>query len=251
MNPITEEPLAAIPASPRLSVVVPCFNEARRIGATLDRLEAYFGLQSYATELVVVDDGSADNTAALIREGHAGVRLIRYETNRGKGYAVKLGMLEACGDFRLVYDADGSTPVEEVEKLWPVFDAGADAVIGSRTAPGASIEARQPRYREVIGKLGNVFMRLAGLTEFTDTQCGFKAFTADAARIIFPRQVMERFGADCEYLCIARVHGLKVAEIPVRWINCPDTRVHPARDTLRTLAEVLVVRANLWRRRYD
>ncbi len=238
-------------AIPRLSVVVPCFNESGRIGATLERLRDFFDGQSYGAELIVVDDGSTDGTASVVAEGHPDVRLVRYGTNRGKGHAVKQGMLEATGAYRLIYDADSSTPIEEVSKLWPRFDAGADCVIGSRTAPGAAIGAHQPRYREIIGKLGNRFIRLAGLTTFTDTQCGFKAFTAEAARTIFARQVMERFGADCEYLCIARVHGLTVAEVPVRWNNCPDTRVRPVRDSLRTLCEVLVIRANLWRRRYD
>lgn len=233
-----------------LSIIVPCYNEAGRVVDTLKRVRAYLAEQDYTAEIIVADDGSTDGTGDKVRREMPEVRVLGYARNRGKGFAVRLAMAQARGEFRIVYDADGSTPVTEISKLWREFDAGADVVIGSRALPDSEIEAHQPAYREVIGKAGNLVLRILGLTEFSDTQCGFKAFTREAADVIFPRQVIDRFGADCEYLCIARLHRLRVVDIPVRWINSPDSRVHVIADTLRTLGEALRVRWYLWTGRY-
>lgn len=226
----------------RLSVILPCFNESGRIGATLDSFQEYLANQDYASEIVVVDDGSTDDTAEVVRQGYPNVRVERYETNRGKGWATQVGMKVARGEFRLVSDADASTPLDEIEKFWPAFDDGASVVIGSRALPESDIAVRQPWYRENMGRIFNLLLRVLHLTDFPDTQCGFKAYTAESCDIIFPRQRMEGYGADCECLYIAKKHGLKVVQIPVRWLNSPDTRVHAIFDSLDMIREVLLIR---------
>lgn len=233
-----------------LSVVVPCYNEAARIGRTLDMFHAYLAGQNYSWEIIVVDDGSDDGTAEAVRGSFPGVRVISYRPNRGKGHAVKEGMLAARGAYRLVSDADGSTPIEEIEKFWPELERGAAIVIGSRALPESRIEVRQPWYRENMGRVYNLILRVLGLTRFPDTQCGFKAFTAEACGVVFPRQTVDGFGADCELLYIATLHGLRVVQVPVRWLNSPDTRVHPVFDSLKMLCEIGRVRWNALRGRY-
>ncbi|GMU94381.1 MAG: hypothetical protein AMXMBFR4_34390 [Candidatus Hydrogenedentota bacterium] len=227
----------------RLSLVIPAFNEAARITATLKRVLEYLARQPYTSEVIVVDDGSADNTAEVARLAGPNIRVVSYRPNRGKGFAVRTGMMEGQGEIRLFYDADGSTPIEEIEKLWPEFDAGADIVIGSRMLPQSDVQIHQRWTRESAGRFFNLVLRMLGITRLTDTQCGFKAFTSKACDIVFPRQTIERFSFDAELLYIAQRHNLRIAEIPVRWINDPDSRVHPVKDSIPILRDIL----HIWR----
>ena len=235
----------------RLSIVIPAYNEARRIGPTLIGIHAYLVKQAYAAEVIVVDDGSSDKTADFVRSEFPAVRVISYAENCGKGHAVRTGMLAAAGEARLFFDADGSTPIEELEKALPLVDAGADIVIGSRQMQGANVLLHQQWLREHVGRLFNVALLALGLTRMRDTQCGFKMFTARAAEICFGRQTMERFTFDVELLCIAAHHHLRVEEVPVRWTNSPDTRVRMLRDAVPTMRDLFAIRANLRNGVYD
>ncbi|MCC6694321.1 MAG: glycosyltransferase family 2 protein [Candidatus Hydrogenedentes bacterium] len=226
----------------RLSIVIPAYNEAGRIGGTLESIEAYLTRRTYKSEVIVVDDGSTDETATIVRERFPEVRLISYRPNRGKGHAVRTGMTHAHGDYRVFYDADASTPIEEVEKLWPHFDAGADIVIGSRALPESNVQVHQAWYRENMGRIFNVLIRMLGLTHYPDTQCGFKGFTARACAVVFPRQTIERFSFDAELLYIAAKHGLRIEQTGVCWINCPYTRLNPIADSTRMFLDVLTIR---------
>jgi dolichyl-phosphate beta-glucosyltransferase len=228
-----------------LSLVIPAFNEERCIEETLATLEEYLSRQDYDSEIVVVDDGSSDETAARVEADFPDVRMISYQPNCGKGHAVKTGMLAATGAFRVYYDADGSTPIEEVEKLWPRFEDGASVVIGSRTVPDSDVRVRQALYRQTMGRIFNLFVRLLAIQGFPDTQCGFKGFTAEASEAVFRRQTVERFGFDAEVLYIARRHGFRIDQIGIRWINCPHTSVHPVLDSaamFRDLVGIFVKR---------
>ncbi len=240
----------------RLSVVIPAFNEAQRIGNTLRLVVAYLGVQGYAAEIVVVDDGSSDDTAGVVlgfaAESRVLVRLALMGGNCGKGATVQEGMLNcAQGDYRLMYDADGSTPIEMMERVWPCFEAGADVVIGSRALAGADIGVRQAWYREGMGKLNNALLRGLGLTQFADTQCGFKVFTAEAAVAVFERVRVAGFGFDVEALFIAQRRGLRVVEVPVRWVNSADSRVHPLRHGARMVWDAVQVRVRAMVEGYD
>jgi len=235
----------------RLSVIVPTYNESHRIAASLHRFYEYLGEQEYDYEIIVVDDASTDNTREIVRNEFPDTILLVDKPNRGKGYAVKRGIEAAKGEIRLFTDADNSTPIEEVEKFWPHFDSGADVVIGSRSLPNSQVEVHQPWYRENMGKIYNLVLRIFGLTSFPDTQCGFKAVSAHAADIIFPRQTVNRFGFDAEILYIAQRHGLRVEQVPIRWINSPQSRVHPLIDSAKMLGEVVRIRLNTWRGIYD
>ena len=235
----------------RLSLIIPAYNEAQRIQASLESAEAYLDRQDYDYEIIVVDDGSTDGTPQVVRDTHPEVHLESYGENRGKGYAVRHGMTVARGDYRLFSDADGSTPIEELDKVWPRFDDGADVAIGSRALPESNVETHQPWYRENMGRVFNGIVRVMRLTRFHDTQCGFKAFSRKAADIVFPRQTIDGFGFDPELLYIAQRHGLRVDEIPVHWVNCPYTRVNAVTDSARMIGEMLQIRVNAWRGRYD
>lgn len=231
----------------RLSVIIPAYNEAQRIGETLRLAVSWLSQQPYPSEIIVVDDGSKDDTPGVVLRFAADspvlVRLAPLPANFGKGAAVQEGMLScAQGDIRLMYDADGSTPIEMVDRLWPCFEAGADIVIGSRAMPDSDIAIRQAWYRERMGKLNNALLQMLGLTQFQDTQCGFKAFTAPAADAVFSRLTIHRFAFDVEALYIARRLGLRVDEIPVHWENAPDTRVHPIKDSARMVCDALRIR---------
>jgi dolichyl-phosphate beta-glucosyltransferase len=233
-----------------LSLVIPAYNEALRIGTTLEQVRSYLARQDYDSEIIVVDDGSRDETAAVVGT-FEGVRLVRLDRNRGKGAATRRGMLtEAKGAYRFYYDADASTPIAEVETCWPRFAAGAEIVIGSRALAASRIEIRQAWYRQSMGRVYNVILRSMGLTPFLDTQCGFKGFTARAVEICFSRQTLDGFSFDAELLHIAALHGLRIDEVPVRWLNSPKSRVNPVTDSTRMFFDLLRVRANAAAGRY-
>jgi dolichyl-phosphate beta-glucosyltransferase len=232
--------------------VVPAYNEASRLPFTLPKLGAFCERHG-SVELLVVDDGSRDNTGALIEQfarGRPFVRLLRNPGNRGKGFSVRHGMQEATGDWILSTDSDLSSPIEEVEKLMTAVERErAAAAIGSRALDRSLVGVHQPALREWSGRAFNLVMRLATGLPFRDTQCGFKLFRQDAARAIFERQRLEGFGFDVEDLMIARLHGFKVVEVPVRWDNVDGTKVS-ALAGVRAFWDLLVVRWNQARGRY-
>lgn len=239
--------------NPRLSVVIPAFNEAARLGATLDNLAKYFAGVDYRAEVLVVDDGSADATAEVARSrvgGELPVRVLDYGKNRGKGYAVRYGITRAAGEYRLFFDADGSTPIDQVEKFWPLFADGADVCLGSRALAESDVVVHQPWYRETMGRMFNRFVRLLAVRGFHDTQCGFKAFSAAAVETIFSRQQLTGFGFDVELLYIAQKHGVRAVEVPVKWINSPSSRVHPVLDSSRMFVELFKIRWLAWSGHY-
>jgi dolichyl-phosphate beta-glucosyltransferase len=231
-----------------LSVVIPAYNEERRILKTLERVAAYLQEQEYGSEVIVVDDGSRDRTVDVVASFQVRhpVRLLRNEVNRGKGYSVRRGVMNARGRYILFSDADLSTPIEELEKFWPEFEGGADVVIGSRALPESEILVHQPRYRELMGRVFNICVQAVALPGLRDTQCGFKAFTQKAARIVFSRQSIEGWGFDAEILFIARLHGLTIREVPVRWLNSEESKINSLSDSVRMFRELLSIR---WKNR--
>ena len=241
---------------PELSIVIPAFNEERRLGRTLARIRDYFDTHPVGPggiEMIVVDDGSTDGTARLVEEcarGMPSLRLVSNGENRGKGYSVRHGMLEAGGRVALFTDADLSSPVEESEKLLAAIRAGNDVAIGSRAIDRSLIAVHQSRFREIAGIIFNGFVRLFTGLPFQDTQCGFKAFVREPSRIIFEQQRTERFGFDPEILFLAQRHGLRSAEIPVRWAHDPATKVHVLRDSLLMFADLIYIRWNALLGRY-
>jgi dolichyl-phosphate beta-glucosyltransferase len=231
-------------------VVIPAFNEAERLPRTLARVNAHLAEQGPAYEIVVVDDGSTDGTAESARaEGGNALTVLRHHPNRGKGYAVRRGMLAARGARRLMTDADLSTPIEELSRLEAALAAGHDVAIGSRAVAGANVEVRQPWYREAMGRLFNRLVRLLVLPGLYDTQCGFKLFTAAAAEAAFGPTVLDGFSFDVEALFIARRRGLRIAEVPVTWRNDTATRVGLVRGG-QAFLDLVRIRANGWRGRY-
>jgi len=229
------------------SFIVPAYNESSRIRPTLDEILRYTAEQNWDAEIVVVDDGSRDDTAEVIREysrAHSKIRLIQNPGNRGKGFSVRNGMLNARGDICLFTDADLSSPISEAQKLFAAIGGGADVVIGSRWLRAELQTERQPLYRQLFGRIFNLLLRLFLGLHFKDTQCGFKAFRLEAAQRVFPLQKIERWGFDPELLYIARRMGFKVAEVPVLWAHSEGTRLHPFRDGMRMFVDVLHIRWN-------
>lgn len=237
-----------------LSIVIPAYNESARLAATLDRILAYIGGGGWSsTEVLVVDDGSSDGTAGIAREyQERGVRLLSNPGNRGKGYSVRHGMLEARGDWVLFTDADLSAPIEEMDKLFAAMAAspGTRIAIGSRALDRSLIGVHQSVFRENAGRIFNLAMRLIAGLPFWDTQCGFKLFDGRAAREIFRRQRLDRFGFDVEVLFIARKLGYRTVEVPVRWSHAEGTKVSMVRDSVDMFADLLRVRMNWLRGRY-
>ncbi|MEM1204543.1 MAG: dolichyl-phosphate beta-glucosyltransferase [Acidobacteriota bacterium] len=228
-----------------LTVVVPAYNEEDRLGGSLDRLQSYLGGSPRRFEIVVVDDGSADGTAEVVRgfaprsPGDGGqVRLLQLGENQGKGAAVRRGVLDSRGLRVLISDADLSTPIEELERLEPQLER-APVVLGSRAVDGADITRRQPLYREIMGKTFNRLIRLAGVRGIRDTQCGFKLLDGDVARRIFGMVMTPGFAFDVEVVWLAHRLGYGVAEVGVRWHNSPTSRVQPLLDPPRMLAEIV------------
>jgi dolichyl-phosphate beta-glucosyltransferase len=232
---------------PFLSVVVPAYNEESRLAPTLDRIRQYLTGRDYSAEIIVVDNGSSDGTAALARR--AGVSVLS-EPRRGKGAAVRTGVLAAGGELILFSDADLSTPIEELEKLLAALEAGHDIAIGSRGLPDSKLPVRQPWYRELVGRAGNVLVRLVAVRGIADTQCGFKLFSRSAARRLFEAQRTTGIAFDMEILFLAQRLGLKIAEVPVTWIDNPDSRISRVWDSLDALKDLLRIRLNWLGRRY-
>jgi dolichyl-phosphate beta-glucosyltransferase len=239
-----------------LSIVIPAYNEAKRLDRTLTRIRDYFAksfTQPDQLEIIVVNDGSTDATAEVAQRWSTdipGLRLVENPGNRGKGYSVRRGMLEARGAIALFTDADLSSPIEESEKLLAAIRAGNDVAIGSRAIDRSLIVVHQSRFREIAGIIFNAFVKLFTGLPFQDTQCGFKAFARERSRIIFEQQRIEGFGFDPEILFLAQRHGLRSVEVPVRWAHDAATRVHVFTDSLRMFADLLVIRWNALLGRY-
>ncbi len=239
-------------AAPELSIIIPAYNEEARLPETLHSIATYIRACGRPTEVIVVNDGSQDRTAAVaesLRGEFPALRVLSNEVNRGKGFSVRRGMLEARGRVVLFTDADLSSPIEEAGKLLAALDTN-DVAIGSRALDRSLISVRQSAAREFAGIVFNKIARLCLRLPFVDTQCGFKAFRRDRCRILFEQQRIERFGFDPELLYLARHHGLRAAEIPVRWAHCPATKVNMVRDSARMFFDLFYIRWNALLGRY-
>ena len=249
-----------------LSVVIPAYNEEKRLPSTLADVIKYLTKQKYTSEILVIDDGSKDNTVKVVEDiaakattninAFSGIKKIaamRYPdgANHGKGYAVRYGMTNAEGKYRVFMDADNSTTIDHVERFFPFFkEQDFDIVIGSRDLNESDVEVHQAWYKEVAGDLGNMLIRAVAVRGIYDTQAGFKMFTAKAADKIFPKLTIDRWGFDVEMLAVAQKFGFKIKEAPIVWLNDPNSRVS-AKAYIEVLTEVFRVRMNLWRHTYD
>jgi dolichyl-phosphate beta-glucosyltransferase len=239
-------------AAPRLSVVIPAYNEGKRLRATLERVLEWTGQWGGTFEVLVVDDGSRDDTSAIAGEfasNHEHFAAHRLSRNRGKGAAVREGFVRSRGEFVLFSDADLSTPIEEYERLQEIVDGGADFVIASRGLPGSDLVIRQVWYREWMGKTFNGFVRLLTGIPFRDTQCGFKLIRGQPARDVAPFMKEEGFAFDVELILLANRKGLRIQELPVSWSNDDASRVNPVTDSLRMLASLARIVARTGRYR--
>ena len=238
--------------TPQLSIVIPSFNEEQRLPATLEKIANYLRSNWPDNEVIVVDDGSTDRTAAVAeswKDRIPGLRVISNGGNRGKGFSVRHGSLEAHGNIVLFTDADLSAPIEEADKLLAALQAH-DVAIGSRAVDRSLIEVHESPFRELAGIIFNRLVRFTLRLPFVDTQCGFKAFRRERCRIVFEQQTIERFGFDPEILYLARHHGLSIVEVPVRWSHSPATKVNMLRDSLQMFLDIFVIRWNGVRGRY-
>ncbi|HOR65152.1 MAG TPA: glycosyltransferase family 2 protein [Candidatus Sumerlaeota bacterium] len=227
--------------NPHLSIVIPMYNEEKRIGDTLHKILDFMKDKNYSWEIVAMDDGSRDRSIAVAKEilGGEPHRVIPNEHNMGKGATIRRGMLEAKGDLRLFTDADLSTPIEELDKLMDSIDKGYQVAIGSRALKESQLLLRQPWYREMMGRTFNVFVQILHLPGIKDTQCGFKLFTKEAAEAVFPLQSMKGFCFDVEILALAKRFGYRIVEVPVRWIDSPQSKVNPIKDSAKMFWDLL------------
>ncbi len=238
--------------APFVSLVIPAYNEAERLPTTLAQLGRFLQGEAYQAEIVVVDDGSTDATATVVERAAAanpGVRLLR-APHRGKGAAVRRGMLEARGDLRMMCDADLSMPAYELPKLLAPLAAGADLALATREGAGAR-RIGEPYLRHLMGRVFNALVRLLAVPGLHDTQCGFKAFTAESAETLFRCSTIDGFGFDVEVLYLARKRRLRLVEVPIAWYYQASSRVSPLRDTIRMVRDVLRVRYRDARGRYE
>jgi dolichyl-phosphate beta-glucosyltransferase len=229
-----------------ISIIIPAYNEELRIQPTIKRTHSYLRERYRDFEVIVVDDGSTDNTVSVVKSlGRelGNIRLLHYPGNSGKGYAVKTGVLASRGDFLLTCDADQSTPIEELEKLFPFLNKEFDIVIGSRGLRESDIVVRQPWYRERMGKTFNMLVRALVIGGVKDTQCGFKLFRGDVARRLFRESLISGFSFDVEILFLAEKGGFGIKEVPVKWLNSPNSRVRIVRDSMKMFIELFKIRA--------
>jgi dolichyl-phosphate beta-glucosyltransferase len=249
----TEGRAVGVVSPPKVSIVVPAFNESIRIGDSIRRIEAFLGRMPWSAEVIVVDDGSNDNTSDIVaRMEFPGLRLIQNETNRGKGYSVKAGVLAATGDYVLFTDADLSAPIEELERLFAVAQKqAADVVIGSRAVDRSYIEKHQSLGRELGGIVFNRIVRLFLGLKLYDTQCGFKLFKNAKIRPVFERMTISGFGFDPELLFLASRANLKILEVPVHWRHSEGSKIRFVRDSIRMFTDLIRIRWNLITGRYS
>jgi dolichyl-phosphate beta-glucosyltransferase len=229
-----------------ISVVVPAYNEEKRIRLSVMEACSFLDNTPLDYEMIVVDDGSSDRTSDAVRDlasDTPNLKLVRYGKNRGKGYALRTGVLATKGDPVLVMDADLSTPMEEMWKLMPCLAEGrAHIAIGSRALALSDIIRKQPWWRQWMGKIFNHVVRILVIDGISDTQCGFKLFTGDVGRELFGRATVDRFAYDVEILALAARKGYTIAEVPIRWVNSPESKVNPVKDSLRMLVDLLRIR---------
>ncbi len=233
------------PAQPQYSIVVPAYNERARIGATLEQMLEHLRAQQWSAEIIVVNDGSRDDTASFVSQfaaEHPEVRLVENPGNQGKGYAVRNGMLNARGKVLLFTDADLSSPITEASKLFAALEKGADVAIGSRWLDPTLQFQRQSLKRQIMSRAFNLFTRAVLTFPYHDTQCGFKAFTRRAAEMIFPLQRITRWGFDAEIIYLAHHMKLNVAEVPVAWGHDERSKIHPWRDGFYMGLDTLKIR---------
>lgn len=236
---------------PFLSIIIPAFNEAKRMPDTLRKINTYLSTQDYSTEIIVVENGSTDDTYAIANDmqGEICCLTILHENRRGKGWAIRQGMFKARGEYRFICDADLSMPIEEIAKFIPSPELNAPIAIGSREAPG-SVRYDEPQYRHLIGRVFNWLVRILLIPGIIDTQCGFKLFREDAAKAIFPKLTIIGWTFDVEVLFIARKLGFKIVEIPIHWHHHPHSSVKVFRDSLRMGIDLIKIRLNDLRGRY-
>ena len=234
------------------SIVIPAYNEKNRILKTLNSIYEYFQNENF--EIIIVDDGSNDNTTSFIENKKESIgeniKIISYQPNKGKGYAVKKGIEKAQGKFILFTDADNSTPIEEFKKLLTALKNNNDIAIGSRYLSNSDIKIKQNIFRILIGRLGNLLIQLLLVKKVKDTQCGFKLFKNEVAKNIFKKQTINRWGFDMEILTIAQILDYKIVEVPVSWLNSSDSRLRPIRDTIKTFLELIKIKLNLLTGKY-
>ena len=237
-----------------LSVIIPAYNEEKRLSKTLEEIDKYLSKQNYDYEILVVNDGSKDKTAQVIRDRVSviqNLRLIDNKKNNGKGYVVRQGMLEAEGEYRIFTDADNSTSIDQVEKMWPYFEKGYDIVFGSRDVKGAILDPSQSLFRRFLGEaFGFLTNLIVGTWGIADSQCGFKCFTKKAAENIFPKCKINRFAFDPEFFVIAKKLGYKIKEIPVYWENDPESKVK-FKWMVNMGIDLLKIRWNIITKKYD
>lgn len=234
-----------------ISVIIPAYNEEKTIEQALKKTSDYLEQQKHDYEIIVVDDGSADHTLEIAKKislptstllSAGKIKILENKVNRGKGYAVKRGILEGAKEWILFADADMATPIEELENF--LRHSNYDILIASRALPDSRILTHQSKFRELGGRAINLFVRLLFLPGIWDTQCGFKLFRSSAAKKIFPLQTIDRFGFDIEVLYLARKHGFTIKELPVTWSHQPNTKVNPIKDGLRILWDLVKIKIN-------
>lgn len=238
-----------------ISIIIPAYNEEKRILPTLKEIYDYLSRQDYTYEIIIVDDGSSDNTVQLVKDfiGHnnKGINILMNGENRGKGFSVKRGMLAAKGELIFFTDADLSTPIEEIERCLPYFLNNYDVVIGSRSLPNSDIIIHQPWYREKMGKTFNFMVNMVLVKGIIDTQCGFKGFKKEAARLIFTRCRINGFSFDVEAIFLSQKFDFKIKEVPIRWKNSALSKVSPVRHPFQMFKDLITIKINDLKGKYQ